>query len=200
VIGKKALPEPKQHQRFFGTIADVSENLKDLHDRLDYVEYDTKTRGKRHEAPARPCGEGVYAIVDHHNATFLTYVLELPNELGEVQAAFHIKHEASYVITVKNPTKPSPFGMSSQKPNLPNHLMEILGDYRFKPANPVEFLDYAHVEFILIGVDKKLVEEFGDVGKEIEDLEIKDLKTLPAEEKLYKELHMSKKEHPPGAL
>jgi len=37
--------------------------------------------------------------------THLAYVLELPKELGEVQKAFHIHEEGSFIISVKNPKR-----------------------------------------------------------------------------------------------
>lgn len=45
------------------------------------------SRGERHLSGARPCGEGFYALVAHHDKhTHLAFVLELPEEIGEVQA------------------------------------------------------------------------------------------------------------------
>lgn len=39
-------------------------------------------------------------------------MLELPEEIGEVQEAFNIAKEGSYIVTAKNPTIPGPMGLA----------------------------------------------------------------------------------------
>ncbi len=49
---------------------------------LEAEEYDTVTRGHRQLQEARPCGYGVYGIVQKENKTYLAYVLEIPETPG----------------------------------------------------------------------------------------------------------------------
>jgi len=66
-------------------------------------------------------------------------------------------------------------------------------------ANPVELLDYERTQLLLIGASKDVAKEFGEVGKLLERMEQLDEKRL-TDDKLFKELHMSKHEHPPQPL
>ena len=64
---------------------------------------------------ARPVGEGKYAIVKHQNHAELAYILEMPKEPGEAQKELGIEKEASYIISVINPKKPAPTGLSKRR-------------------------------------------------------------------------------------
>jgi len=200
-IPKKSLPEPSLHTKHFGFVEMASENLEDIDEELGERTYQTKKSEERHLQGARPAGEGIYAIVEHHGHTHLAYVLELPHDLGDVQKAFHIHHEGSLVITVKNPKAESTGGWSHPSKNihLPNHLQDIFGNKKFSNANPVELLDYTGMQLILIGAAEDVVEELGKTGEEIEEFEKMDIKRL-SDNKLFEELHMTKKEHPPEPL
>jgi len=201
-IPKKFLPEPSRHAKHFGFIDLASENLADIDQELGEKTYTTKTSGERHLKGARPAGEGIYAIVEHHGHTHLAYVLELPHDLGDVQEAFHIHKEGSFVITVKNPNAASSggwFNAPQKSVHLPSHLQDVFGDKKFSKANPVELLDYTGMQLILIGAAEDVVEELGKTGEEIEELEKMDAKRL-SDDKLFQELHMTKKEHPPEPL
>jgi hypothetical protein len=93
----------------------VSKRIEDIDKKLDAEVYTTKTRGERHISGARPVAEGVYALVRYHDHVHLgysplfsslnvsAYVLELPDEPNEVQKAFNIGKEGSFVLQVKNP-------------------------------------------------------------------------------------------------
>lgn len=72
---------------------------------------------------ARPAGEGVYGMLRKGDNTYLSYVLEMPKEMGEVQEAFNIQHEGAFIVTVKNPEIPSGF-TGGKKPEYPEHLMK----------------------------------------------------------------------------
>lgn len=70
VVGRKKLPEVETHRdRGWGFVGKVSDRPEDIEDDLDALTYPTKTRGERHLAPARPAGEGVYALVRHDDHT-----------------------------------------------------------------------------------------------------------------------------------
>lgn len=82
-------------------------------------QYDTSSRGHRHNPPARALGEGVYRILRHINPgggggrkskrpmhTHLIYKLEFPPqevEDDQPQEALNIQRQASYIIQIKNP-------------------------------------------------------------------------------------------------
>ncbi len=105
-------------------------------------------------APARPAGEGVYALVRHAQGTVLAYALELPEEPGEVQAAFHIGREGRFVVSMKNPEAESPAGLgldADRRVEFPAELMARFGSRKWLPADPPEFLDHEGAELILIG-------------------------------------------------
>lgn len=62
--------------------------------------------------------------------------------------------EGSYILTIKNPAKPSPPGVGlrdEQKAELPGHLREKFDNRRFINADPPDLLDYDGIEFVLIG-------------------------------------------------
>src|SRR5437870_10535882 len=62
VIGRKKLPDiDDQRDKNWGFVQKVARDPHDVEDELDRASYETKTRGERHLAPARPAGEGVYA-------------------------------------------------------------------------------------------------------------------------------------------
>lgn len=78
IVGRKRLPDPSRHDRFWAFVYKVFRSRAALGEELGEVRYRTKTRGLRDEPEARPVAEGVYALVRHGDHTHLTYVLELP--------------------------------------------------------------------------------------------------------------------------
>ena len=72
------------------------------------VETDIKQMRKRllqtHPLPAaRPCGEGVYAVVRHGRHTHLAYAMELPEHPAEVQKSLGIAQLENPYLAVMNP-------------------------------------------------------------------------------------------------
>jgi hypothetical protein len=110
IVGRKRLPDPGRHDRFWAFVYKVFRSRAALGDELGEVRYRTKTLGLRDEPEARPVAEGVYALVRHGDHTHLTYVLELPERPGPAERALNIRRQASYVIAVKNPEAASPPG------------------------------------------------------------------------------------------
>ncbi|MDB5105222.1 MAG: hypothetical protein JWP91_2911 [Fibrobacteres bacterium] len=115
---------------------------------------------KLREAPpvpaARACGEGVYAIAAHGAHTHLAYVLELPEEPGEVQEALAISKRANPLISVINPILEIPANQVSPQvvlPEYPPKLMAKFGDKRSIPANPAELIDYEGAEILVAGLE-----------------------------------------------
>src|SRR5689334_18770378 len=102
LIGKKQLPDVHLRGRpFWGLVEKVGTNIEGVTESLNEEHYHTKTKGERTVAGARPCGEGVYGIIEHKGHTHLAYVLEFPEELGDVQKAFRIEREGSFIVSVK---------------------------------------------------------------------------------------------------
>src|ERR687884_805274 len=123
VIGKKSLPEIREtevraSERYWARVGGIFKNANELTKELSSDEF------RRGDA-ARPVGEGKYAIVKYQNHTELAYILEMPKEPGEAQKELGIEKEASYVISVINPKKPTPQGYPSadQPPSYPEHIL-----------------------------------------------------------------------------
>lgn len=206
MASRKRLPDVGRRERTWGFVEKVAP-LQGLEDHLKGEVYETKTRGMqcrlnmsiapkvdghlhfssalgtRILEPMRPCGEGVYHILDHEGHTHLVYVLAMPEKpgiqrtacpyrskpslnlhVGEVQQTFNITPQASYILSIKNPSAPSPpwAGLSERsKADLPPAYEALFKDRRFIPANPVELLNFDHVEFLLIGAREDVGGEAG---------------------------------------
>ncbi|HWG91238.1 MAG TPA: hypothetical protein VNZ52_10370 [Candidatus Thermoplasmatota archaeon] len=154
VIGHKKLPDAeKPGSRYWGFVERIVDDPVELTEPLGLSRSD--------RSAGRPAGEGVYALVDYGDHTDLVYALELPNEPGTVQEAFHIEKEASYLISVKNPTVGSPEGVGLEpegRAQLPQELLERFGDRRWLPLRP-EFLDHDGAEFVLITTGDRIPDE-----------------------------------------
>jgi hypothetical protein len=190
VLGRKRLPDVREHERFWGFVDRVEVSAKALEHRLRASEYETKTRGERHEPAVRPAGEGVYAITLEAGQMHLSYVLEVPEHPSDVQRAFKIAPEASFALSIKNPEASTPPGVGlseEQKAEFPEELKAEFRDRRFEHED-VRMLDYPGAEFILVGARLNPEDAYG-----VE---------LPAEQENYeradiiRELGMAKSRHP----
>ncbi|KAB1218230.1 hypothetical protein CJ030_MR3G026110 [Morella rubra] len=170
VIGKKRLPDPsKKGEPYWGFVEMVTTNIDDVKNALKEEEYDTSTRGRRHRPSARALGEGIYRIVRHkagrRTHTHLVYKLEFPQEENESQESFNIEREGSFVIQIKNPEQhdgsQSRGVQNKRKATFPAHLQARLGQRRFCPADPPDFLNYDGCEFLLISASDNIEEELG---------------------------------------
>jgi hypothetical protein len=195
VVGRKRLPDPREHEREWAFVDEVVERPDELREELGQHAYETKTRGPRIEPEARPVGEGRYAIVEHGDHTHLTYVLELPREPGRAQDAFRIRPEASYVIAVRNPEVAAPPGVGlrpGRRANYPPDLMERFGHRRFASLGDPRFLDVRGAELVLIGAAEDVEEELGiRLEPEDERVETADVfrkLRLPREDRLIEPL------------
>jgi hypothetical protein len=192
VIGRKKLPAiTGDKERSWGFVQKVAGKPEDIEDDLDRLTYSTATRGERHLSPARPAGEGVYAIARHDDHTHLAFALELPERPGEVQEELNIPREGSYIITVKNPDVDAPPGAGLQeedRADLPQRLRERFRGRRFIPVDPPDYLDREGAEFVLIGADEDVFEELGvRLDPQHETLETAEL---------FNDLRMERSEHP----
>ncbi len=164
IVGRKKLPAPEEHDRFWAFVWRVLKDRAALSEELGYEAYQTKTSGVREVPPARPAAEGIYAIVRHGEHTHLAYLLELPKREGPVERALNIKREASYVISVKNPETPSAQGTGldpTHEARFPEKLQQKFQGRRFIPVDPPEFLNYEGAEILLIGAAENAEEELG---------------------------------------
>lgn len=187
-VGRKRLPEPADSgQKFWGFVKRVAEDPAELEQELAGGEGTGEE--PRFLTPARPAGEGVYAVVRHGNHSHLAYALELPAEPDEVQRELHIEKEGVYLLSIKNPEAGSPpsVGLEEErKADFPPELQERFGGRRFVPCVPPEFLDHEGAELLLMG--------------SAEDHEI-DAGLDPQEETeqtadLFKELRLARERHP----
>jgi hypothetical protein len=150
LVGRKRMPEPRR-QRFWAEIARVCETAGELSEDLGRFEYETKTRGPRVQPPARPAGEGVYALAQHGNHAHLAYRLETPQRLGEVQRALRILPEASYIVAAFNPEAPPKLGRRPPGVGpLPKWMREKFHGHKFAPLDR-DLFDVAGLELVLIG-------------------------------------------------
>jgi hypothetical protein len=156
-IGRKTLPSSDDGDRnHWGFVDRVFRNPQELREALSGAAYETETRGERHLPQARPAGEGVYALARAGRSSVLAYILELPEQPGEVQRAFHIEHEGQFVLSIKNPEAARPAGIGldeGRRAEFPEELMERFGARKWIAADPPEFLDYEGAELVLIGGD-----------------------------------------------
>jgi hypothetical protein len=163
IVGRKRLPGVAEHERTWGLVDMVTSKPVEIEDELDPVSYSTRARGRRQEPPARPAGEGVYAVATHNGHTHLVYALELPEEPGPVQVALNIKTQASLVAAVRNPDAPVPRRPGTPQPRDPGYPDELRAKFagrRFTDLDPPDFLDFPGTEVVLIGAGT-------DVGREL---------------------------------
>lgn len=186
-VGRKKLPEAvADGLSYWAFVERVFESTDELRRMLGAVDYETETVGERHLPEARPAGEAVYALVRHGRSTVLAYALELPEELGEVQEAFHIEREGKFVVSVKNPDAGSPAGLgldSDRRVEFPEELKERFGDRRWSPADPPEFLDHEGAELVLIG-GREAGEELG--------IELDPQPENEEDSEVFKDLHIAR--------
>ncbi|KAI0073938.1 hypothetical protein K474DRAFT_1602416 [Panus rudis PR-1116 ss-1] len=186
-IGKKSLPNPEaggggrggsRKQVFWAVVTTVGDDLHNLENGLGGKEYETKTRGTRHQGPARLAARGAYAIVNSQGRTpssretHLGYHLSHPDyeHLGEVQKALGIHEASSFIVQIKNPLAPNTgagrTGLpSSKRAEYPDHIMkEVFGcgdgnehsrgreEYglKFASIERRELLDYEGTELLFI--------------------------------------------------
>ncbi|WWD05810.1 hypothetical protein V865_003893 [Kwoniella europaea PYCC6329] len=223
-VGKKKLPDPgAKHQVIWGLVGGVGEDKSTLKDSFGAYTCETKTRGTRHQAAARPAARGHYILhsprdeladsPDHNRQrdykTLLAYEITTPTheDFGQVQKELGIEEKGAVVLQVKDPNvesrgNPRAAGIPREKrAQYPQHLLDIFRNRRFIPSNPVSLLDYQGAELLIITSPHELHESLGKQGEKVED----DLDHDSAAEKVsmddaLKELGLSKREFPEDAL
>ena len=182
LVGRKRMPDVSR-QRFWAEIERVSESAEGVAADLRRFEYETKTRGRRVQPPARPAGRGVYALASHGAHAHLAYRLEHPRRPGEVQRALRIVPEASYIAAAFNPESPPKLGRRrAYAGELPAWARGRFGGRKFAPLDP-DLLDIEGLELVLIGASDDVEAELGihlEPGKEGVEL-LRDLQLDPRE-------------------
>ncbi|XP_058774045.1 uncharacterized protein LOC131648282 isoform X5 [Vicia villosa] len=171
VMGRKKLPDPKEKSRpYWGFVEMVTTNADHVKNALRGGDYETSTKGHRHNSDARALGEGIYRILRHKQEdgkktshTHLIYKLEFPGEgeKNEPQQELNIEREGSFIIQIKNPEKGGAGLQKKRKAVFPAHLQGELGHVRFGPADPPDFLNYEGCEFLLISASDDIEDELG---------------------------------------
>lgn len=192
-VGQKHLgePEAKGRDKFWAFVQTVGKKPDDMLEALGKESYETKTRGERRQPAARPAGEGRYRILRHGDHTHFVYALELPEKLREVQKALTLADEASYVISVKNPDKPSPKSAGLPEKHQAEYsktLQDVFRGRKFGELDPPDFLDVEGTELVLVSAAGDIEEELGV------SLDTEDESRRSAD--MFKELHLEAQEHP----
>ncbi|KAJ7759291.1 hypothetical protein B0H14DRAFT_3596172 [Mycena olivaceomarginata] len=162
----KTLPDPDSRrggrkENFWATVTAVGDDLDALENRMGEQTYNTKTRGTRHDPPARLVARGCYAIVNNdaqklsQETTYLGYSLShpAPDDFGPVQIALGIYRTGAFVLQVKNPEASG--ALSTKDVVYPPAIMDGGGKptgLRFAPCAKPQMLDYVGVELLLVAV------------------------------------------------
>lgn len=194
VLGRKRLPAAGEHERIWGFIETVATEGREVEDEFEARRYSTKTRGERTLPPARPAGEGVYALVRRGRNLHLTYELELPERPGEVQKELNIEPQAAFVLSVKNPEAGSPPGAGlpeREEARYPKPLEQEFRGRRFA-SEDARLLDYEGAEFVLVGARTDPERAY--------DLDIETEHETAGKADIFRQLKMSARDHPIAPL
>ncbi|KAI0684748.1 hypothetical protein BC835DRAFT_1292293 [Cytidiella melzeri] len=234
-VGKKSLPDPEAGGRgkgggrkatFWAIVLTVGQDLRKLEDGLGAKEYETKTKGTRHQGPARIAARGAYAIVNSEGRTpssretHLGYHISHPtsDNFGRVQEALGIHQSSSFVLQVKNPGAPNS-GRSNvglprgRKAQFPKHILhEVFGQgggrgresygLPFASVERREMLDYECAELLLIAArsgEEGLKESLGE-GRGNALTEVEKVEEKHSVESVLKELAMDAEKIPAQPL
>jgi hypothetical protein len=131
VVGRKRLPDPASHERFWAYVDRVGARVPEVLSDLGAVRYWTKTRGLRHQPGVRAAAAGTYAVSRHGAHVHLEYRLERTGRPA-MQGDLRLGPHARYIVAV--------FARS------------IPGDEerRFVPLEP-EHLEIPGAELVLVG-------------------------------------------------
>jgi hypothetical protein len=166
-VGRKHLPGASRlgRERNWAWVMKVTGSPEALELELRGYQYDTKTRGRRHQPAARPAGASRYAIARHGPHAHLAYVLAHPAVPGRVQRDLGIEASASLVVAVKNPHWPTPPGVNAglspeAEAFYPPPLQAAFRGRRWAALEPAH-LDREGAEVVLVGTREEPAEELG---------------------------------------
>jgi len=119
-LPKKVWPKSGK-DKFMAFVEKSNASVDELKEFFAGSEYSTKTVGVRQSPPVTPVGEGVYAITSSNGReNYLTYMLTIPQEIGELQKDIGIAEKGGFVISLKNPESKGPaYATLPQKADFP---------------------------------------------------------------------------------
>lgn len=193
VLGHKKLPEivpgeARGEERVWGFVDEVSTRPEKLLAKLEAPVAGAPEAVRR---VPRPAGEGKYALVEHEDHTHLAYALELPERPGPVQEELEIKEEASYILSVKNPERPSPIGLE-EKPEYPRDLQQLFDGRKFIAVSRPELLDYKYAQILMIGAREDAERELG--------IKLAPEKETASTAEIFRELKVGRRKEPLAPL
>ncbi|CAD6570841.1 MAG: hypothetical protein TREMPRED_006054 [Tremellales sp. Tagirdzhanova-0007] len=190
-VGKKKLPDPgARYQVIWGLVGSVGSDRGSLKKAFGEYSYETKTRGTRHQAAARPAARGHYILHSPRDELaddpahdrqrdfkcLLAYEITTPaaEDFGNVQSELGLEPKGAVVIQVKDPdaqAQNNPRAANiprERRAQYPPRLMSLFNGRRFIPANPPSFLSYSGAEILIITSPHELSDSLGKSGKEVE--------------------------------
>ena len=206
VLPKKVFPNSSK-DRFLAFVEKGGVSMKALKEEFfPGAEYETKTAGTRQTPTVVPLGEGVYAITAMGRTSYLTYILTIPREVGQVQSDIGLREKDSF----KNPTKKGPaYAQLPRGPEYPKEMLEEFHDLRWVPVRKAEYLNYANAQFLLIGnsgdrLNKALEPTDKEGGKETAEEELEKLEGedqirvehMDDDAAVFEDLHIDKSKYP----
>lgn len=159
-IGRKRLPPPAQHPRFWGYV-DLVLAPNDMSAALGSHVYGTNTHGPRHLPAARPFAYGTYELVRHGPHSHLRWTVD------RVEDDQPIEREADYIITIANPD-PTLWGLL-ETPDVQSELFDELElhvtiptpfppklqarfhNRKYAQLDSPEWLDHPGAELVFVG-------------------------------------------------
>ncbi|KAK4686067.1 hypothetical protein P7C73_g4061, partial [Tremellales sp. Uapishka_1] len=211
-IGKKKLPDPgAKHQVIWGLVSGVGGDKAALKTAFGGYEYETKTRGTRHQGPARPAARGHYILhspqdkladsPDHNRQRdfkcLLAYEISVPaaEDFGAVQTELGLEPKGAVVLQVKEPSADSRGNPRAAAIPREKRANDLFHGRRFIPANPPRFLDHQGTELLVITSPHEFSDSMGENGEQVEeDLDGNTQHEKVGVEEALKELGMSKKD------
>lgn len=184
-------PEPGSEFNYItGTVERVDD--KQYHIVHDLSEKYKQRMGEPYEsqAPARPCGEGVYTLINKDKTEHLFYVLEIPEE-SKITRDLNIQKEGDFTFGIFNPY----YGVDPEemepavKPVFPEPLRVKLDNERVIFSNIPQYINYE-------GTKVALYKQDGIVSKaELKEKIRPQKKSLKAAD-IFSDLRMSRERFP----
>jgi hypothetical protein len=163
-LGKRRLPPPLKSgaparggERFWVRVDDMPESPAALRAALGGHKAEGAPPGIPALPPARPAGDGVYALARHGDHVHLAYALKHPDRAGPLQRELGIEDEASFIVTVKN----TEFSERAGTADYPPELRARFQERKYAPLDPPAFLDFPGSELLFIAVRRAVGKELG---------------------------------------
>jgi hypothetical protein len=190
-IPKKTLPLLQETQHYFAFVEKVSDEIDPIVSQLGEHSHQTKLAGTRVRPCARVLATGVYGIYTHNathggedeedsdevgepedeeSHTHLAYVLDYPETITPLHKQFHISHEGTFLVDVKNPDASISLFPKKEKAKFPGKLQEHFGENKWAPLLP-EFLNYPGTQLRLLGAGIADIPEARRISENVAELE-----------------------------